>query len=255
LKKTLGSISLFCMQSNIDAQRIVAIGAPSGRVRMTGNMKFDVARPKTAGHSAYPWLKPDDELLVAGSTHEGEEEIIVDVFKELSEWSPKLRLLIAPRHTIRVADIEKAVRRFGLEPVRVSALAGQPPAGNGRRIMILDSIGHLNDFYELSTFVFMGGSLVKYGGHNPIEPALFEKPIILGPYMFNFKDITVLFLNSEAALQVSNRVELKNVCERLMNDPAAREQLGANARKVVADNQGAAEKNMKAITELIASHG
>ena len=253
LRNTLGGIGLFCMQSKTDADRIIAMGAPAGKVRVTGNMKFDIDMPKVVSRDSYPWLKPEDELFVAGSTRDGEEEIVIEAFKVLRQKFPNLQLLIAPRHITRVADICKTVERFGFAPVTISSLSDTrtPDPGSRTPVYILDTIGRLNDFYALATLVFVGGSLVKYGGQNPIEPALFEKPVIFGPHMFNFRDVAAAFVRAEGAVQVSSIEDFNNACARLLSNAQARARLGQNARKVVAENRGATEKNIEAIREAV----
>lgn len=252
LKGTLSSISSFCMQSDADAERIVAIGAPAGRVRVTGNMKFDAAADaKTGRPDAAAWLRPGEELFVAGSTHEGEEKAVLDAYKALAGKFPALRLLIAPRHITRVADVEKAVRDAGFEPVRLSTFQPGTSSMEPGTIFILDTIGQLNGIYSLATLVFIGGSLVKHGGQNPIEPALFEKPIVFGPHMFNFKMIAASFLKNGGAVQVDDAAGLLEECRRLLRDEDARRTVGANAKKTVVENRGATGKNIEVIAELM----
>ncbi|MBN1526735.1 MAG: 3-deoxy-D-manno-octulosonic acid transferase [Candidatus Omnitrophica bacterium] len=248
LKRTLSGISRFCMQSDLDAERIIEMGAAAGKVRITGSMKFDAAGDTKAGAPVPSVrLKPGEELFVAGSTHDGEEDAVISAYKTLTGEFPDLRLLVAPRHITRVADVEKAVRGAGFEPVRVSKCQGVKASD----VLVLDTIGHLKDFYSVATLVFIGGSLVKHGGQNPIEPALFEKPIIFGPHMFNFKAIAASFVNNGGAVQVDGPAGLLEECRRLLRDKPARQALGANAKRTVAENRGATGKNIEAIADLV----
>ncbi|MFA5255959.1 MAG: glycosyltransferase N-terminal domain-containing protein, partial [Candidatus Omnitrophota bacterium] len=185
LKTVLSKISSFCMQDTIDAERVVSLGAPSERVKVTGNMKFDAEIPADAVSRDVVrrslGLNGEEALFVAGSTHEGEEEIIVEAFKELIFEFPKLKLLIAPRHINRVENVEKIIKKSGFEPARVSLLNGSRLSGKTqeavktgiarceRRILVLDTIGHLNEAYSAATLVFIGGSLIEHGGQNPVE--------------------------------------------------------------------------------------
>jgi len=236
LKKTLGRIGRFCMQSALDAERIVFIGAPKDRVEITGNMKFDVEinadlkAMETLKESLS--LKADEELLVAGSTHSGEEEIVLKSFKELLKDFPKLKLLIAPRHIERASDVRILADKVGVTPV-----------------FVLDKIGYLNSAYSFATLVFIGGSLVKHGGQNPIEPAIFEKAILFGPHMFNFKDISASFLKNNAAISVSNNKELTESIRMLLTDKAKRDELGRSAKRTVSEGRGATDRNIKVIKE------
>ncbi|MBI5124542.1 MAG: 3-deoxy-D-manno-octulosonic acid transferase [Candidatus Omnitrophica bacterium] len=252
LKNVLDKISAYCMQDDIDAERIKYLGAPADRVRVTGNMKFDTVvsnvRPAEAVRGSLG-LKEGEDLLVAGSTHRGEDEIIVEAFKELCANFPNLRLLIAPRHLDRVSEIEKIIQKHGFMPVRVS-LNTQYPIPN-TQILILDTIGHLNEAYSVAALVFIGGSLVKHGGQNPIEPAVFARATLFGPYMFNFKYIAGVFLRREASLEVGGKEELTDKCSKLLNDPEARRRLGDNAKKVISENRGATNRNIEVITRIL----
>ena len=266
LKNVLDKISVFCMQDSIDAERIIELGAPADRVRVTGNMKFDaeiatnIKGPAIIRESL--GLREGDELLVAGSTHSGEEEIIIGAFKELSEEFLNLKLLIAPRHIDRIYDVEKSIQRAGFESLRFSKLSehantrtrerarseAEPPRRG--QIIILDTIGHLNDAYSAAALVFIGGSLVRHGGHNPIEPAVLERAILFGPYMFNFKYIAKVFLNNNAAIEVFSKKDFVEKCKELLKSEDKRNMLGRNAKRVILENRGATEKNIEAISEI-----
>jgi len=270
LKRVLGRINIFCMQDTVDADRVLELGAPADKIKVTGNMKFDQDTPANIKDPdcirASFGLREDEDLFVAGSTHEGEEEIILEVYKKLSGDFPSLRLLIAPRHINRVAEIEKVIKNAGLESARVSklnesrlsaeakgesALAKEEITNHESRILILDTIGHLNDAYSIGTVVFIGGSLVRHGGHNPIEPAFFSKPILFGLYMFNFKYITNAFLKNKAAIQVFGKEDLYEKLRLLLNDANIRNTLGQSAKKVVVENRGATQRNIAQITGIL----
>jgi 3-deoxy-D-manno-octulosonic-acid transferase len=255
LKKTLYKISAFCMQDVIDAERVIELGAPPDRVKVTGNMKFDA---EVLDNAVAPdevrrelGLNADDQFIVAGSTHSGEEEMVVDAFKELALEFPKLRLLIAPRHIDRVADIENVVKRYGFESVRVSRLNEIRDTRYKIRVLILDTIGHLNEAYSVSTLVFIGGSLVKHGGQNPIEPAVLGRAILFGPHMFNFRYITKVLLNEGAALQIAGKEDLARNLRMLLKDPIKRSGMGDNAKRAIARNRGATKKNLEKISEIL----
>lgn len=259
LKEVLRSFSLFCMQTKKDAQRIVSLGAEENKVKVTGNMKFDIQLPVTpptltlrrAGNYQLPdlGLPGEEKLFIAGSTHRGEEKIILQAYRELIKSRPDLRLLIAPRHIERTQEVERLIERFGFESQRVSELIfnAQRTTNNERPILILDTIGQLKNLYALAGLVFIGGSLIRHGGQNPIEPAVFSKPILFGPYMSNFSNVARAFLNKKAAMVVKDAQQLKNICLRLLEDPVLRKELGERAKEVVRENKGATFKN----TELI----
>ncbi|MFA6142944.1 MAG: 3-deoxy-D-manno-octulosonic acid transferase [Candidatus Omnitrophota bacterium] len=236
LKDTLARVGRFCMQSRLDAERIISMGAPKDRVEVTGNMKFDVdinadlKSMETLRETVS--LKADEELFVAGSTHRGEESIVIQSFKELLGDFPKLKLLIAPRHIDRASEVRGEVKSAGLGETQVT---------------VLDKIGYLNSAYSYAAIVFVGGSLVKHGGQNPIEPAIFEKAILFGPHMFNFRDISASFLKHNAARCISNNKELTEIVRMLLIDKTKRDELGRNAKQVVSDNRGATDRNVEVI--------
>ncbi|MBN2453904.1 MAG: 3-deoxy-D-manno-octulosonic acid transferase [Candidatus Omnitrophica bacterium] len=252
IKKALGAIRAFCMQSDIDAERIKAIGAEAGRVRVTGNMKFDSDAPAvTAGQAGRGLfgLKRGDLVFVAGSTHGGEEEALILVYRELLKEFPCLKLVIAPRHIERTHEVENIIRRLSFEPVRLSVPDGAK--GPARKVYLIDEIGHLNDAYAMAEIVFIGGSLIPHGGQNPIEPAALGKSVIFGPYMFNFRTVIAALLKNGAAIQVRGQEELAKAAVRLLKDGSARNTLGENAKKVVEANRGASIRNIEVIKGLI----
>jgi 3-deoxy-D-manno-octulosonic-acid transferase len=241
LKNTLKAVDAFCMQDDIDAKRIIELGAPSEKVAVTGNMKFDSAVPADIKDRdrvrASFGLKEDEELIVAGSTHEGEEEAVFEAFKKLSADIPKLKLLIAPRHVERASAIRKMMEARG--------------SGSDPRITLLDTIGHLNEAYSVATIVFVGGSLIEHGGQNPIEPAYFAKPVLFGPHMFNFKYIAGVLLKSKAVMQVFSDEDLYEKLKLLLKDANLRNTLGQRASKVVAQNRGATGRNIARICGIL----
>ncbi len=243
LRNTLENINSFCMQSKVDANRIIELGARPETVRGTGNMKFDIQVKES---------QKDNELLVAGSTHSGEEDMVIEAYKDLVKKFPRLKLLIAPRHIERSSEVAAIAGKYGFAPVFMSKDEGRGMRDEGR-IYILDSIGKLNDFYSIASIVFVGGSLVKHGGQNPIEPAVYGKPVIFGPHMFNFKSIASAFLEKNAAIQVSDRKELAPVIEDLLMHAKKREELGQRAKQVIIENRGATERNLDCFGRFAAS--
>ena len=251
LKKTLENIGCFCMQSELDAERIISLGATSDRVLVTGNMKLDVeirsdVRAMETLKEAIS-LKADEELFVAGSTHPGEEEIIIESFKELQKDFPKLKLLIAPRHIERASEVEAVVKKKGFRPIKPPDFSLHPAPHNLHPIFILDKIGYLDSAYSFASLVFIGGSLVKHGGQNPIEPAMHEKSVIFGPYMFNFKEVTKLLVDSGGAIQVFGKEDLVRRAKELLQDKDMRLRTGRLAKTAVISGRGATEKNIEII--------
>ncbi|MEI6632056.1 MAG: 3-deoxy-D-manno-octulosonic acid transferase, partial [bacterium] len=245
IKPILNKVSLFCTQSEHDARRLAHLGVEKSRLRVTGNMKFDLKPQELKFKPSGLRLKFEEQLWVCGSAHPGEEEIILAVYKELLEDFSDLRLLLAPRHPERSSEVASLAQSLGFKAIKTSS--GEQPGEDSKVVYILDSVGELLSFYSIAHIVFVGGSLVKKGGHNILEPAALGKPIIFGAQMFNFRDIAQLFLKNKAALQVHNQEELKNKVRLLLSDPSAIQQLGQAAKDLIKNNQGATQRNLDCI--------
>ncbi|MCM8779679.1 MAG: 3-deoxy-D-manno-octulosonic acid transferase [Candidatus Omnitrophica bacterium] len=250
-KPILDKINTFCTQSPEDAQRLISLGAEKDKVRITGNMKFDiqVQNAEERIQKTDLGLLATDNLLVAGSTHPGEEDIILGVYAKITKDFSGLKLLLAPRHPERAGQVAQLVRKNNFTPVFLSN--PQPPNPNPQSIFILDTIGRLTLLYALADIVFVGGSLVKTGGHNVIEPAYFKKPIISGPYTHNFRDIIECFLKENALVIVKNKQELEDNLRTLLKDKTRRLSLGEAAFKLIQVQKGAVDKNLAHIQSLL----
>ena len=256
IKNILKKVSLFCVQTERDAFRFKALGVREEKIKVSGNMKFDktdYANIKSADYTDLKKklrLKNEDKIFIAASTHLGEEEMILNVYKELWQEFPDLNLIIAPRHPERSKDIAKIVSKFTFCSRFISRLS-ESPACATKSVFILDFIGQLINFYSIADIVFVGGSLIKKGGHNILEPASLAKPIIFGPYMFNFKDIADLFLSNKAAILVNNEEKIRTQIMYLLTNPSAATELGERAKKLIQQNQGATRRNSELITKFI----
>jgi 3-deoxy-D-manno-octulosonic-acid transferase len=237
--RVLQHVSLFCVQSEDDARRLVQLGAPAGRVQVTGNMKFDLPAGEAdpARVKAGLGLSPEARLVVAGSTHRGEEEPVLAAFRGAAATRPDLRLLLAPRHPERLDEVERLVQRAGLSPVRRSALPGAPPD-----VIVLDTVGELARLYAAAEVVFIGGSLIPHGGQNILEPAAHGRPVLHGPHMANFAQVRDLFRDAGAAREVRDAAELRQALEALLDDPARAQAMGAAGRAIVDRNRGATRR-------------
>ncbi|MDD4980284.1 MAG: 3-deoxy-D-manno-octulosonic acid transferase [Candidatus Omnitrophica bacterium] len=256
LKPLLNKISLFCVQTKTDAQRLMRLGVLESRIQIAGNMKFDILdyADTTKDYPDYKLklgLGPEEKLLVAGSTHPGEEEIILAIYRRLLSEFPRLKLLIAPRHPERAAQIEKLVIRHNLKPIKILQLNPTPNTNNLKPVFILNTIGQLLNFYNIADIVFVGGSLIRKGGHNILEPAALSKPVIFGPYMFNFRDISGLFLENKAALLARDKEELELYIKDLLNNPAKGIGLSQRAKSLILQNQGATARNLEYISNYL----
>jgi 3-deoxy-D-manno-octulosonic-acid transferase len=245
----LRDVSLFAMQSEEDARRIVALGAPADRVVVTGNLKTDVGPARSAidwEHLLNVW--PDDLVWIAGSTHRGEEAMVVDVFERLRRQFPALALILAPRHPERAGEVERLVAERGLPVIRRTALSA--PARRGA-VVILDTVGELADLYRLAAVVFVGGSLVAAGGHNMLEPALRRKPVLYGPHTENFRDSASLLEMAGAAMTVKDAGALEREMSRLLSDRSARDAMGEAGFSAVSARRGAVAQTLDLIARTL----
>jgi len=255
LKYVLDRISFCCVQSENDKARFQEIGFEPEKIIVTGNMKFDASLAEDIPKEDRQLrdklkIKETDRLLVCGSTHKGEEELILEAYKKLAGDFPDLRLLIAPRHPERSPGIRDLAAKTGLDAKAISSLR-QGEISSGKEIFILDTIGRLLGYYSIADIVFVGGSLVDKGGHNILEPASLNKPVIFGPFMSNFRDIAGLFTANNAAIMLENASELESAVRRLLNNPQEANELGRKGRELIAGNRGATLRNIKIIKVIL----
>lgn len=251
MRRILGGIVVFAMRSAEDARRIIALGAPTERVVVTGNLKTE-APPGEPGAEQF-WkqlmgLTGEELVWIAGSTHRGEEELVLDAFGNLRTRFPLLVLILAPRHPERVPEVERLIRARGLTSVRRTALPGDR---DQKAIIVLDTVGELAQLYAVAQVVFVGGSLVPAGGQNMLEPALKRKPVVFGPHTTNFRESAELLLGAGAALLVGGSGELDLALQRLLEDPGLRASMGEAAFEAVTGHQGAVLKTLELIESFL----
>ena len=239
----LNKISFFLVQFQWDSDRLQEIGVDASKILITGNMKFDVSvgadQDTAAGLKSRFLTSGKEKIIIAGSTHNGEESILIEVFRKLRFEFPDLKLLIAPRHVQRAGKITRLVERSHFRCQLASQGLSQPV----RDILILDAMGELKKWYAAADLVFMGGSLVKHGGQNPIEAALFGKPILFGPHVFNFQMIYEAMLKEKAGIQVYNDKELYEFLRKMLLEPSFAKEMGAKALQLIEKFQGATQRN------------
>lgn len=257
-KKCLANIRLFLMQTEEDRNRIIEIGAPPDRTTVVGNIKFDqpsstIESESTAALSASLCLLGNEPIFIAGSTHPGEEEILIRVFKRLKENYPSLTFLLAPRHLDRLEDVEKILKTEGLPWKRRTSLHPQDQKGPPE-VILLDTMGELMKLYRLGTVVFIGGSMVSIGGHNPLEPLLFKKCVLFGPYMFNFLEISRRLIAEKGALLVKDQEDLYDQLNRLLSDEKARREIGEKGFQFLQKHRGATERIFEKIRPFLLGH-
>lgn len=257
MKQVLESLALCLMQSERDAERIVALGAQPPCVVRTGNIKFDQPLPSQAGESLTRdllGLAHDEELIVAGSTHPGEEEQILACYEALQREFPRLVLLLAPRHIERAAEVEAAVRQRGLAVTRRSRLEqkGQSLTSEGNpRVLILDTRGELAVVYRYAVLSYVGGTMVPVGGHNLLEPAQWGKPVFFGPHTDHCAEVADLLLRAGGAALARNGEELASQMARLLRDRSALQKMGEAAQQVLSENRGAIGRSLDLIGKVL----
>ncbi len=242
-------ISFFCASTGTDLERALALGVQKERAMVTGNLKFD-QKPVggcdiTKGLEKAINLGSDEMLFVAGSTHSGEDEIILTAFSEALKECAGLRLAIAPRHPERFAEVEGLIKKSGLGYKKRSSKASSTKKA---RVFLLDSMGELLCLYGLAHMTFVGGSLVPgIGGHNLLEPAGLGKPVLFGPYVHTCRAMAELLVEAGGGVKVQGGRELAAELKRLAKDSDRREEMGGAALEVVEKNRGAVEKTLEVI--------
>ena len=257
MRRVLADVGRVCAQTEEWARRFVAVGADPDRVTVTGSLKFDAVGP--AGPS------PDTErgdglraafdfarsrpVVIAASTLRGEEEPVLRAFGRVRQASPSALLVIAPRHPERFDEARGIAERAGYRVRMRSAL--EPGRDPGADVVILNTLGELGRLFPIASAVFVGGSLVPAGGHNPIEPAAFGRAIVVGPHMENFADVTRELVARGAAIQLRDAGALEETLADLMRDGGWRSRLGDAARSVVDANRGATRRTIEMVAELL----
>lgn len=254
IKNVLQCVSMFCMQEQIYAERIKALGVDENRIEVTGNFKFDT-RPSDMAPEWVNLLK--GPVMLAGSTHDGEEEMALSAFNGLRYEFPDLTLIIAPRHPERFKEVEELIRRKGLECLRVSEVrkTGSYEAMSFSTsqllnfVVLLDTVGELAPVYGIADIAVIGGSFIRHGGQNPLEPAFWGKPIICGPYMENFPFIED-FYEKGGAIETDSE-GLNDVVAELMRSPEKRKKMGEISRAIYNEKAGSIGRAMSVLDKFM----
>ncbi len=252
LRGVLRQPAFFLMQTEQDAERLRVLGAPPERVVVAGNLKFDVAIP-TRPRFLFQLerIANTAPIIVAGSTMEGEEAMLVDCLRELQQQFSAALLVLAPRHPERFEEVARLLGKQHISFVRRSECTEATALPECPEVFLLDTLGELAGTYAAATVAFVGGTLVPAGGHNPVEPAVWAKPIVFGPFMENFRDMASAFLAAGAARQVSGAEELRACLAILLGDAQQRAALGNAAHALVEASSGATERVLEKLAELL----
>jgi 3-deoxy-D-manno-octulosonic-acid transferase len=256
-ERVLAGADAFLMQSADDARRIRLLGAPTDRVEVTGNLKYDVTPPH--GGAFLSWLEQQTReqerwpIIVAGSVVADEEEEVLAAFDVVQrKWRHAL-LVLAPRKPERFDAAARIAEERGWKIVRRSRTDLGAPLDEAADVLLLDSLGELAALYGLADTVFVGGSLVKAGGHNILEPAWFGKPPVFGPFMDNFRQMAEEFVSAGAGVQVDSNQELGRAWVKILEDTPRREKMSAAARALVERNQGATGRTLERLAAILST--
>jgi len=252
----LSTVSRFCMQSSIDADYIYTLGAEKDKIFVTGNTKFDqtyaeVTPEDYARYKEELGLGDSYPIIMAGSTHPGEEKALFDAFKKIRDKYADARLVIAPRKTNRADEITKLAASYGFDTGYRSKMLEHPETRKAHPVILIDTIGELGRIYAVGDVVYVGGSLSKTGGHNVLEPAAHAKPIIVGPNMQNFKDSYSLLSKVGACKMINNVAELTSEMLDIIANDERREKMGAASLQVIKENRGADIRSIHYLKELL----
>lgn len=252
VKQLFSKISMVAAQNQQDGERFVSLGLPADHLAITGSIKFDINLSNEQRQNINQ-LKQQWQLkrpvLIAASTHSGEDEIILTAFKKLLLKHANLLLILVPRHPERFKTVEKLISDSGFNYLKRST--NQIPTEQ-TQIVLGDTMGELVELYAMADIAFVGGSLVKQGGHNPLEPALHHIAIITGEYFFNFQVICEQLIEAQGMIVCTNSADdLYSTIDRLLNDNSRRVQLGENAYLVLKQNQGALSRLLAVINHYL----
>ena len=245
--KVLQTVAWIGAQSDADAERLANAGANRQCIEVTGNLKFDLSVPASLEEGAAAlrsrWGK-QRPVLVAGSTHEADESVVIPAFIGLLKTLPDALLILVPRYPERFARATQLAKDAGLKTeLRSEGETCSPKA----QCFVIDTIGELMRYYACADLTFVGGSMGEQGGHNALEPAALGKPVLLGPNMDNAKEIAGQLLTCNAARQVTSQQDFREIAERILTDGVLRDSMGQSARALVGKNKGALALTLKAI--------
>jgi 3-deoxy-D-manno-octulosonic-acid transferase len=254
-RSVIRCLSAIGVQSAVDAERIIGLGADAGRVSVVGNLK---RAPFAPANGAAPGITADAAdaskrpLLVVGSSHHGEEEILLEVFVTLKKNFSDLQMVLAPRHPQRFAEVERLLTAHGVAFEKRSALGNR--LAFTQDVIVLDTLGELERFYAMGDVAFVGGSLVDVGGHNVLEPARLRKPTLFGPFMSNFKALAEEMKRSGGGIEVRNADELAGSIAALLRDPEKRRAVGNMAYQVATGDPGVLRRSIALAERYLPAH-
>ncbi len=255
---TLKHIDLFLMASEIDGRRMEEMGAPSGRIQVTGNTKFDAALRKIPIETETEMsdvleINGSVPVFVAGSTHPGEHEIVLDAYRTLTQEFPELLLILVPRHVDKTPQILSAMRDRSMEPPFLRSSVETGEKRNGRKVIIVDRTGELFQIFSLASVVFIGGSLVPKGGQNILEPAAWGKMVLFGPSTEDFREARDILVSAGSGVEVTGTEDLVRKVAGVLSDPARAEILGKRGREEILKHIGSSRRNAEILAKYVST--
>lgn len=247
----LDQVSRIAAQSPQDAGRLIELGADQQRIEITGNLKYDVNLPQSLNEQGEAMRRAwgmDRMVLLAGSTHEGDEGPVLAAFVQLLSRFPAALLVLVPRHPERFGRVANQARAAGL---KVSLRSEGISCPSTSQCFLIDTMGELQSFYAACDVAFVGGSLDRIGGHNVLEPAALSKPVLVGPHTLNFEEITQQLVATKAAFRVTDAVDLERAARMLFSQPELRDKMGEAGLSLVKSGQGALARTLEILDELI----
>lgn len=246
----LQQFSLIAAQSQDDRQRLIALGADKDTVHAVGNLKFEITLPASLNEQAEALrtLWGNRPVFIAASTHEGEDEIILNASRQIRADFPDLLLILVPRHPERFDKVAALSQRAGFKILRRSE---NGICSREIQVLVIDTMGELPLFYGTADIAFVGGSLVPRGGHNLLEPAALGRAVIIGPHYFNFSEISRQFLDANAALQVNSSETLAEAVTDLLKNPQKRADMGQAGQNLIHHSKGASTRLLNLIKRHI----
>jgi 3-deoxy-D-manno-octulosonic-acid transferase len=250
-REMLSAVSMLASQGKADAERFIDLGLPIEKITVTGNLKYDLEIPQditSKSEILRQQLGKDRPIWIAASTHGGEEEILLAAHRRIRAKFTDALLILVPRHPDRFDQVAASIEQQGFRVVRRSQ---GTPCSSDVEVYLSDTMGEMLLLYSAVDVTFVAGSFVQVGGHNVLEPAALNKPVLSGPILFNFAEISQKLLEANGLIIVNNADELAHAVEQLFSDAPYRQQIGNNARKVVDENRGALQKQMRCIESLM----
>lgn len=261
----LRQLNLIVLQTDGYKRRISALGVSQERLRVTGNMKYDLAHlPEDSGRAQrlreQLGYRPDDLVIIGGSVHEKEDAALIRAFKELLTHHPQLGLVLVPRYPTDARRVEQLAAAAGFPAVSKTAIdRGVRDAPGRSSILVVDTVGELRSLYGIADIAFVGGSLFyrssNKGGHNLMEPAIYGIPVVFGPYHYSFQDTARELIDAHAGFEAGDAAALTDILRRLLDDESLRHASGRRAAEVILAGQGATQKNFELLMPLIAAAG